>query len=390
MTVRNMDFTLEDDEEMVRDLATSIFGRYGSDEWIRQTEGDGRPFDHELWQQLIDSGLVDVVLPSSVGGQDLGMVGLALVAEIQGRHLARIPLVPTATAAMALARFGAVDMPGDGAPALLGALRDGSARAAIALPDHACRVAAARDGDDWLLTGTSPQVYMAGSCTHLLVVTGEGTREHAFVVAIGTPGVVVDQFDGISRNIHATVTFSGVRLTDGQRIGGQESGAVVVPWIRQRFRTGLAAVQAGLCRDAVRRTAEYTSTREQFGRPLSTNQGVAMRAAEAHITTEAIRLTTLDAAWNLDQEGGDARSAVLAATWWACEGGFRVVHATQHLHGGMGADIDNHIHRYFLWAREIDIVAGPAPALLAELGECMGETTETTAVISSRETVNAV
>ena len=58
----------------------------------------------------------------------------------------------------------------------------------------------------------------------------------------------------------------------------------------------------------------------------------------------------------------------MVAKWWASDGGQRVVHATQHLHGGMGADIDYPIHRYFLWGKTIEQQLGGPGQQLAALG----------------------
>ena len=65
----------------------------------------------------------------------------------------------------------------------------------------------------------------------------------------------------------------------------------------------------------------------------------------------------------------ESEAAALVAKWWASRGGLRVVHATQHLHGGMGADIDYPIHRYFLWGRQIAFTLGSAAAIGAALGD---------------------
>ena len=108
-------------------------------------------------------------------------------------------------------------------------------------------------------------------------------------------------------------------------------------------------------------TAAYLNTREQFGRPLSTFQGTMLRAADAAIDTESIRVTMWQAAWRLDH-GLDAELAVSVASWFAAEAGQRAVFATQHLHGGMGADISYPIHRYFLWGKQIELMLGPPSA----------------------------
>jgi alkylation response protein AidB-like acyl-CoA dehydrogenase len=117
----------------------------------------------------------------------------------------------------------------------------------------------------------------------------------------------------------------------------------------------------------VRMAAAYTSGRLQFGRPLSSFQGAALKAADAYIDTEAIRVTMLEAAWRL-AEGLDAGLQAETAKWWAAEAGQRVVHTTQHLHGGIGADVDYPIHRYFLWGKHIEGQLGGPSATLAGIG----------------------
>ena len=96
--------------------------------------------------------------------------------------------------------------------------------------------------------------------------------------------------------------------------------------------------------------AEYTKTREQFGKPIATFQAVGQRAADAYVDAEAVRLTAWQAAWRLS-EGLPADDELATAKYWAAEGGQRVVHAAVHLHGGVGVDRDYPLHRYFLLDR---------------------------------------
>ena len=90
---------------------------------------------------------------------------------------------------------------------------------------------------------------------------------------------------------------------------------------------------------------------------IATFQAVAHRIADAYIDTEAIRLTALQAAWQLD-DGRPADEALAIAKFWAAEGAQRVVHAAQHLHGGIGVDLDYPMHRYFRWAKQVELSLG--------------------------------
>jgi acyl-CoA dehydrogenase len=115
-------------------------------------------------------------------------------------------------------------------------------------------------------------------------------------------------------------------------------------------------------------TAAYSRERVQFDRPIGSFQAVHQRAADAFIQTEGLRLATLEACWRLS-EGLDAKEHVRIAKFWAAEAGQFTSYACQHLHGGIGIDVDYPLHRYFEWAIQIEHSLGSAHAVLAEIGE---------------------
>jgi len=67
-------------------------------------------------------------------------------------------------------------------------------------------------------------------------------------------------------------------------------------------------------------------------------------------------------------EGHDPGTSVLVAKWWAADGGQRVVHRTQHVHGGIGVDTDYPVHRHLLWGKQIAATLGGASSDPARLG----------------------
>lgn len=133
-------------------------------------------------------------------------------------------------------------------------------------------------------------------------------------------------------------------------------------------RTAFAGLQAGVGAGSLARAVAHVNAREQFGRPLATRQAVQLRAADAHMDIEAMRVTAYEAAWRRDA-GLPYATHALTAAWWASEAGQRVVHTGQHLHGGAGADLDHPVHRHFLWGRQLDAYLGGGGEVLQELGE---------------------
>lgn len=174
----------------------------------------------------------------------------------------------------------------------------------------------------------------------------------------------------LTEPVETTAPWSAARLVldgaAGERLGGAGAyGAVLAA-----ARTAFAGLQAGVCGGSLARAVAHVNTREQFGRPLSTKQGVLLRAADAHMDTEAIRVTAYEAAWRYDT-GLPYGPQALTAAWWASEAGKRVVHAGQHLHGGTGADLDHPVHRHFLWGRQLDAYLGCGGEVLQELGDSL-------------------
>ena len=174
--------------------------------------------------------------------------------------------------------------------------------------------------------------------------------------------------DSIGRSSGETTAREVATTLDFRSTPATRVGTTAAAWLRDRSRVAWAAAQAGIASAALDLTASYTSQREQFGKPLSTFQGVALKAADSYVDTTVIQTAALQASWALD-EGRDAAGEALAAAWWAADGGQRCVHVTQHLHGGIGADITYPVHRYFLWVKQIELLLGGASALLAELGD---------------------
>src|SRR5262249_57951499 len=107
-----------------------------------------------------------------------------------------------------------------------------------------------------------------------------------------------------------------------ERLGGTEDVAGPRPtaWMLDRALVGLCALQVGVAEGALRMAADYTSERQQFGRPLSTFQGVALKAADAYVDTEAMRVTLWQAAWGRTTGRDAARQGIVGGRGGAGSG----------------------------------------------------------------------
>ncbi|MEV1035198.1 acyl-CoA dehydrogenase family protein [Streptomyces sp. NPDC050204] len=343
-----MDFAPTEEQSAAQGLAARIFGDLSTPERL-VVAGTGT--DAELWKELCAAGLTAAV-------EETGLLGLVLLLEEQGRTTAQVPFAASCVyGLLAVARHGTDEQ----RERLLPALRDGTAVATGAFPaGGGIRADGTNTDDAGRLSGSVPYVPWLRDAGLVLVPDREA---RLWIVRTGDPGVLTEP-------VETTAPWSAARLVldgaAGERLGGAGAyGAVLAA-----ARTAFAGLQAGVCAGSLARAVAHVNTREQFGRPLSTKQGVLLRAADAHMDTEAIRVTAYEAAWRYDT-GLPYGPQALTAAWWASEAGKRVVHAGQHLHGGTGADLDHPVHRHFLWGRQLDAYLGCGGEVLQELGDSL-------------------
>jgi alkylation response protein AidB-like acyl-CoA dehydrogenase len=351
-----MDFSLTDDQESLRTLAGDIFGDKSTSERVEAVENSTERFDRDLWRELAGAGLLGISLPEAAGGAGLGLVELALVCEQHGRVVAPIPLAWTTTAAMAIATHG---------NAAQQRWVQGAASGEVVLTGVTPVAAAGLRVVDGTLTGEVagvPYAHVAGAI--VVPVRGE-----LYLLDPAGAGVRVLPAIATTREIHGELILDHAPV--------EQIGNGAAQWWEARLMVALAATAAGITDAALHQTAKYTSERFQFEKPLSTFQGVALKAADAYVDNAGIRAAMLQAAWRLDAADtlgttpAEASAYVLTAAWWAAEAGQHCVHITQHLHGGLGADTTYPIHRYFLWGKSIELYVGGASRTLARLGDVL-------------------
>jgi alkylation response protein AidB-like acyl-CoA dehydrogenase len=344
-----MDFSFTDDQLSARDLAVQLL----ADVDPKSTTG----FDTALWRRLGEAGLLGLCLPEADGGAGYGVTELALVCEEAGRRLAHVPLAVAVGSAAAVARYGDTAL----RSRLLPGLVDGTAviTAAWAEPFGTDPLRPRTRLEDGVLHGEKTAVPLGREATAVLV---PAVGPDGLVLAVVESGTLVDE-ETTSGEPAATLLLEGVTP-----LAVLPAAAAVLA--HQWTVVALAATQVGIASEALRRAADHTSTREQFGRPLATFQAVAVRLGNAYIDVEALRSVTWQAAYRIDA-GLPATEEVATAAFWACEAGERVASSAVHLHGGLGVDTDYPLHRWFLASKQVELALGGASRQLEVLGAAL-------------------
>ncbi|MEU8706903.1 acyl-CoA dehydrogenase family protein [Streptomyces sp. NPDC048565] len=362
-----MDFSLGEELEAVRDLAREIFTDRATPERLREVENSPTRVDERLWVDLATAGLVAAVLPEKDGGAGLGMAGLCVLLQEQGRQVAPVPLWPALTGALIVAAYGTEAQRSE----LLPALVEGTGRPTLALEEFGPAdalmpsTAAVEDGPGWRLSGVKAVVPAPAGARHVLVTAATSAGPGVFLVARDATGVSWEYAETTTHDMSAHLVLDNA---PAEAVGTPGDGAVA-HLVRGAW-LALAAVQAGVADGALGHAARHLREREQFGRPLATFQAVQHQLADCYIDIEAMRVTLWHAVDALadpfDAEAADRAATV--AKWWATEGGLNTVHRVQHVHGGIGVDTDYPVHRHFLWGKQISTTLGGAGADLERLG----------------------
>ena len=363
-----MDFSLSEEQQELQGLARQILSDRMSLPWLKELDSSEEWFDRETWAELAKSNLLSIALPESLGGLGYGFLELCLLLQEQGRAVAPMPLLHTlVSVALPVLKYGTPEQHETLREVGTGNLIGTAALSELGTTPSDPQTTAEKTATGWRITGEKVCVPCANIATAILLPARVGNEIGMFFVPRNADGVRLDRQETMAHEPQFVMHLSGVEIDDSLRLGTIEQGREILQYTLEHTITGLCAISAGACQEALRITAEYTTTRKQFDRAIGTFQAVGQRMADAFIDTEAVSLTMLHAAFQLS-EGQDASEAVAIAKYWAADGGSRVVHAALHVHGGICIDVDYPIQRYFLWVKQNEFTLGAGTPSLLDLG----------------------
>jgi alkylation response protein AidB-like acyl-CoA dehydrogenase len=202
---------------------------------------------------------------------------------------------------------------------------------------------------DGKLNGTKIGVPYAGTAQWLVVTAADGVA----VIASTAPGVTVTKTPAANGSDEYVVEF------DDAQVDGVLDGATASR-VNQLALAATGAFAAGLVAGALRLTADYVASREQFGRPLSTFQTVAAQLSEIYIASRTISLVSNSVVWRLT-EGLDTDDDLALLGYWLTSQAPPAMRLCHHLHGGMGMDIAYPMDRYFSSIKDLTrLLGGPS------------------------------
>ena len=216
-----MDFSLNEEQEMVKTMARDFLETECPESVIRETTGSDDGYSPELWRKIAGLGWMGIILPEQYGGTEQSVIDLAVLYEEMGRGLFASPHLSTVVlCGNTILAAGSEEQKAD----LLPRIVNGEVILSLALAEpesswdgkawepEGVTVSATPDGDDYIINGTKLFVHDAHVADSILCATrtkNGGAPEKGitlFLVDARSPGITCTLLDTVSE------TTSKVRL----------------------------------------------------------------------------------------------------------------------------------------------------------------------------------
>jgi hypothetical protein len=353
-----MDFRPTDQEQLLR-RAVREFAETEIRPFVREWD-EAQAFPRSLVAKMAALGLMGIQFPEQYGGAAMSAIDYCICIE----ELARIdPAVSLSVAAHNGLCASHIAMFGTEAQKqrYLVPLATGAWIGAWGLTEPTAgsdaariRLAAARDGDGWVINGTKTFI-THGSTGDVVVVMAvtDKSRAHrgisAFIVERGTQGLAAGRKEdklGMRASDTSEVIFRDCRVPGDALLGVENEGFINTLQVLDAGRIGIAALAVGLAQGAYEAARRYALERTQFGQPIASFQAIQWKLADLVTRIEAARLLTYRAAYLKDRGARTSRESA-EAKLFSSEVAVRASEECVQIHGGYGFVKDYPAEKFF-------------------------------------------
>ena len=219
---------------------------------------------------------------------------------------------------------------------------------------------------EWVIDGSKRFITNAGQAGTYIITARTGSRDDgaaeisAFIVPAETSGFRVVRIED-KLGLHASATgelaFDRCRVAAENLLGERGDGFRMFLRILDGGRISIGALAVGIAQGAYDASVPYAQTRQQFGKPIGSFQGVAFMIADMATEIEAARALVWKAAWLKDQ-GRDYSLAAAEAKLFASEVSSRATNNGIQIHGGYGYVEEYKVERFLRDAKLTEIGEG--------------------------------
>ncbi len=371
-----MDFSLTEDQQMIRDAARE-FAQNEIAPVAAEFDRSGE-FPAATIKAAAELGFMGIEIPEEYGGSGLDPISYALVMEeISAADAAHgtIVSVNNSLFGVPLLEFGSDAQK----QKYLVPVASGEVNGAYALtePQSGSDAGAMRakavlsdDGSYYTLNGKKSWITSGPVAKYVVFFAqtvgadGESAGISAFIVDAEADGYHRGKLEpklGIRASATCEIELENYRCPVEDRIGDEGQGFRIAMTVLDAGRVGIAAQSLGIARAAYEAALEYSRERKAFGASIGSFQSIQNKLADMRTRIEASRLLVMQAAWAKAECRKTGRKNTLNASMaklFASEAAMWVTHQAIQIHGGMGYSKELPLERYFRDAKITEIYEG--------------------------------
>jgi len=370
-----MKFAITAEQQELRDSVRRFLADRAPLTRVRELMETADGIDQQVWRQAGSQlGLQGIAIPQEYGGSGFSFTEQAIVLEELGAALYGGPYLASAVlAATALVASSDEAAKTD----LLPAIAAGQTVATLAFTEDdgswdpdAIRLAAAKNGDGWVLDGHKSFVLDGHTAGLILAVARTDDGLSLFAVDPGTEGVqrtalpTLDQTRKLAR-----CEFASAR---GRLIGAPGDGSAVLSHTLDVAAVALAAEQLGGAQRVLDMAVDYAKFRHQFGRPIGSFQAIKHRCADLLLEVESLRSAVGYAAAAVAEDSAEVPVVAALVKALASDVYFHVAAENIQIHGGIGFTWEHDAHLYFKRAKSSELFLGDGSYHRERLAERIG------------------
>lgn len=364
-----MDFKLTEEQELirktVRDFAENEVAPKAAD------MDEKEEYDWELWDKMAEIGLTGIPYPEEYGGAGMDNLCYAIAVEELGRVCGSTSVLISAHTSLCAWPIYAFGTEGQ-IQKYLKPLCEGATVGALGLTEPSAgsdagsvKLTARLEGDEYVLNGTKIFITNAGQAgIYVVIASTDRSKGHrgtaAFIVEKGTPGFTFGKKEkkmGIRASNTYELVFENCLVPKENLLGQDGQGFKIALATLDGGRIGIAAQALGIAQGAFDQALAYSKVREQFGKPISANQGVQFMLADMATRIEAARLLIYHSACLKDAHLPYSKQSAMAKLY-ASETAMWVTTKAVQIHGGYGYTREYPVERMMRDAKITEIYEG--------------------------------
>ncbi|MFH0827631.1 MAG: acyl-CoA dehydrogenase family protein [Candidatus Omnitrophota bacterium] len=364
-----MDYLLTDEQKMIKELAHKI-----AEEKVRPVAAEYDKTEEFPWDVLKvigESDLFGLFIPEEYGGMGVSVTNLCLATEELSRACGGIAVC---YAASALGTFPIVLYGNDAQKRkYLPDLAKGKTIAAFGLTEpeagsdaSAIKTTARKEGNYYILNGIKHFITNGGEAQTYTVVAmtdkNKGARgASAFILEKGMKGFTFGKKEdklGIRASATSELIFNDCKVPAENLLSKEGMGFIVTMKTFDMSRPGVAAQALGIAQGALELAVKYSRQRVQFGKAISSFQGIQWMLADMATELEAARALVYACAREVDAGVKDVGRDSAMAKLFASDVAFKICDQALQIHGGYGYMKDYPIEKYLRDAKITQIYEG--------------------------------